>query len=108
MTENTQGPSIPAYYTKAVDAVGEALSSRGINIAPCNVCHEESSFLLTDGFVVAPLSQVSYPTMQPGPNMPLISIYCSKCGNTIFMSSIVLGLSPLLFKKDEVPNAGAK
>lgn len=108
MTENTQAPPVPEHYAKAVAAVDKALNDRGIKISPCGVCHEESSFLLTDGFVVAPLSPMAIPMLPTGPNMPLISIYCSKCGNTVFMSSIVLGLPPHLFKKTEVPNGGAK
>lgn len=84
----------------ATDKLNAVLDARGVKMHSCGVCGEENSFFIADGYAVIAASPVGNVTTTSGLSMPLLPLCCTKCGNTVFLNALTLGLGNDLFGKE--------
>lgn len=90
----------------AASVVNDAMKSRGVEMLPCDVCGEKDSFTLIDGYHLAAIAPNSKHHVLGGKNMPLLPICCTKCGNTKFLNSLILGIGGDIFRtQNEQPKS---
>jgi hypothetical protein len=68
-----------------------------VPLAKCSFCHAEN-FTLADGFVRLDLSEFRSSVIKIGgvPSLPTVALICQKCGNTMLLNLMILGLGDLL------------
>lgn len=72
----------------------KAITDRG-GIHPCAVCGNPS-FSLTDGYVTTPLAPTPSAIVLGGATLPSVALVCNRCGNTLFLNLLTLGLGDLI------------
>ena len=83
--------------TKRVLAV---IQQRVPEVARCPVCGQHD-WTLADGLVRLTLQEERGVVVVGGRNMPCVALICKRCGNTLLLNVIVLGLRDLAAKKGE-------
>lgn len=97
MTEPTENRSPPPGWLQANQALWTAFKERGVEMRPCSVCGEPNSFQLGEGYFVASTSERGDHFALGGRGWPLLPLVCGKCGNTVFLNAVRLGLGLELF-----------
>lgn len=85
---------------KVTDKINLRLKERDVKMKNCSVCDEPNSFNVMDAYAVVSVSSKGNHIDFSGRNMPLLPIVCRKCGNTIFLNALVLGLGNDLFDQE--------
>ena len=77
-------------------AIESAIQSVASDLRACPFCGKRAGYTLADGFVF--LSTMRQPTAvdRGGTSLPSIALICRKCGNTMLLNAVVLGLQGLL------------
>ncbi len=77
-------------------AIERAIQTNAPDLRACPFCGKRAGYTLADGFVF--LSTMRQPTAvdRGGTSLPSIALICRKCGNTMLLNAVVLGLHPLL------------
>jgi hypothetical protein len=100
-------PILPDVWTPEDQAAIErAIQAAVPDLRACPFCGKRAGYTLADGFVF--LSTKRRPeTVGGGQSLPSIALICRKCGNTMLLNAVVLGLHHLLpaskTKNPEVP-----
>jgi hypothetical protein len=77
-------------------AIERAIQTVAPDLRACPFCGKRAGYTLADGFVF--LSTMRQPTAgdRGGTSLPSIALICRKCGNTMLLNAVVLGLHALL------------
>ena len=77
-------------------AIESAIQAIAPDLRACPFCGKRAGYTLADGFVF--LSTMRQPTTgdRAGTSLPSIALICRKCGNTMLLNAVVLGLQTLL------------
>lgn len=77
--------------------IQEVVQARVRSWAPCAICGQPSTWKYTDGLsAIAVSDDLSLPAGQGPRRMPFITVFCSNCGNTIFLNLLAMGLQDLV------------
>jgi|HubBroStandDraft_6_1064221.scaffolds.fasta_scaffold00031_33 hypothetical protein len=89
-------PILPAMWTPEDQAAIErAIQAVVPDLRACPFCGKRAGYTLADGFVF--LSTKRRPAaVEGGQGLPSIALICRKCGNTMLLNAVVLGLHDLL------------
>ena len=98
MTDTVAPENLPTPPLTPTEKVNAALDDRKVTMLPCNVCGEKDTFFLSEGYAVVALTPAGNTMALGGRGMPLLPLCCLKCGNTIFLSALLLGLGNNLFE----------
>lgn len=96
----------PVAAGSAADKLNAKFIERKVEMLPCNLCGEKDSFSLVEGYFPATISPAGDQTRLAGIAMPLLPICCRKCGNTLFINALAIGLGNYIFDQ-ESPNVSA-
>jgi hypothetical protein len=77
-------------------AIESAIQTNAPDLRACTFCGKRAGYTLADGFVF--LSTLRQPTAvdRGGASLPSIALICRKCGNTMLLNAVVMGLHALL------------
>ena len=76
-------------------AIERAIQAAVPDLRACPFCGKRAGYTLADGFVF--LSTKRRPeAIGGGQSLPSIALICRKCGNTMLLNAVVLGLHQLL------------
>lgn len=87
----------PETMQKVIEKINMTFKNRNISMKNCSVCDEQNSFNVMDAYVVMPVSNKGNQINLSGKNMPMVTLVCAKCGNTIFLNALAIGLGNDLF-----------
>jgi hypothetical protein len=76
--------------------IEKAIQAQVPELRTCPFCGKRAGFTLADDFVF--LSTTRQPSVfgGGGQSLPSIALICRKCGNTMLLNAVVLGLQSLL------------
>ena len=89
-----------AFSPEEMDRIVAAIRERVPEIAKCAACGHDQ-WTLADGLVRLTLQKERGVVVVGGRNMPCVALICKRCGNTLLLNMIVLGLEDLTTKKAE-------
>jgi len=82
------------FTPQAKEEIWAAIRKRKQNIE-CSVCHNQDHWTMADGFVGLPLLSNFWSDTRAS-SLPSVALVCDKCGNTLLLNLMVLGLRHLL------------
>jgi hypothetical protein len=94
-----------AFSEEETKRVLAAIQQRVPEVASCPVCGQRD-WTLADGLVRLTLQEKRGVVVLGGRNMPCVALTCKRCGNTLLLNVIVLGLRDLATEKGEPEEKG--
>jgi hypothetical protein len=73
-----------------------ALKEKAPIPGPCPICGNRTWALQGSGFIFMALQKGLGNISLGGPGIPFIALHCAKCGNTMFLNILVLGLRDMV------------
>lgn len=88
---------VPGTATEKLNAIFKA---RGVELQPCSLCGAVDSYALNVGHFIAPINLWAQIPQLATREMPLISLSCTRCTNTVFLNALSLGIDRGFFLED--------
>jgi hypothetical protein len=77
-------------------AIEKAIQAYVPDPRPCPFCGKRAGHILADGFVFLSTTRQPNAGEGRGSSLPSVALICRKCGNTMLINAVVLGLQALL------------
>jgi hypothetical protein len=88
---------LPGMWTPEEQAaIEKAIEATVPDLRSCPFCGKLAGYTLADGFVFLSTRRQPDATAGGGQSLPSIALICRKCGNTMLLNAVVLGLQSLL------------